>query len=172
MVELLVTMAIAGIVLAVALPSFTGFGNTRRAQSLAAAMIRDLQLARTTAVTTGQNVSICPAGGSLKCASTATWASGWYVFKNPNSGTTFDGTTVVSNAPADTNATDTLSWSASSGTTTLTFNREGFAVGVGSGIQFTFVAGTSYAAKYCVVVTAVGVATQYSKGATTPVGSC
>lgn len=174
LVELLVTIAIGAVVLSVAIPSYTGFGNTRRAQSLAAAMIRDLQLARYTAVTTGQNVTICPSGGSLQCATTANWASGWYVYKNINNttSTTISGTNVVSSAPADSSTNDTLSWSASSTTTSLTFNREGFAVGAGTGIQFTFVAGTSNSAKFCVVVTSIGVATQYSSGATTPVGTC
>lgn len=76
LVELLFCLAIAAILLSLAAPSFSDLLARQRAQSAAHSLRGALDLARETAVMTGQGVSIA--------AIDEDWSKGWRVFHDRN----------------------------------------------------------------------------------------
>ena len=79
-VELLFTVAIAGIVTALAVPNFRDFLQNSRAAEQANALAGSLALARNEAVTRGVPVSVCSSTNNLTCAAVPDWSTGWIVF--------------------------------------------------------------------------------------------
>lgn len=80
LVELITAMTVLGILLAIAVPSFT---NIIRANQIAAAsntLVSALALARSEAVKRGIPVSVCSAQNSTTCAAAANWGNGWIAF--------------------------------------------------------------------------------------------
>lgn len=71
LVELLITIVIAAILLAVAVPSFRAYQAGQQVRSAAADLVSALNFARSEAVKRMANVSVAPAGGG--------WVSGWSV---------------------------------------------------------------------------------------------
>jgi type IV fimbrial biogenesis protein FimT len=58
LIELIVTIAIAGILLAIVIPSFSDFFSKRRVEGIAAELVTDLQYARTEAVARNRNTMV------------------------------------------------------------------------------------------------------------------
>ncbi len=79
-VELLFTMAIAALVLALAVPNFRDFVQNNRAAEEANALVGALALARSEAVTRGIPVTVCSSTDSETCAEVNDWSTGWIVF--------------------------------------------------------------------------------------------
>lgn len=83
-VELLFTVAIAGLVTALAVPNFRNFILNNRAAEEANALIGALALARSEAVTRGVPVSVCSSTDDATCADDPDWTTGWIVFTDAN----------------------------------------------------------------------------------------
>ena len=83
-VELLFTVAIAGIVTALAVPNFRDFIQNNRAAEEANALVGALALARNEAVTRGVPVTVCSSTDNETCAADPDWSSGWIVFTDAN----------------------------------------------------------------------------------------
>jgi type IV fimbrial biogenesis protein FimT len=83
-VELLFTVAIAGLVLALAVPNFRNFVQNNRAAEEANALVGAFALARSEAVTRGVPVSVCASTDNLTCADDTDWTTGWIVFTDAN----------------------------------------------------------------------------------------
>ncbi|MEO7387198.1 MAG: GspH/FimT family pseudopilin, partial [Gammaproteobacteria bacterium] len=83
-VELLFTMAIAGLVMALAVPNFRDFIQNNRAAEEANALVGALALARSEAVTRGIPVSVCSSTDNETCADDPDWTTGWIVFTDAN----------------------------------------------------------------------------------------
>ncbi|MEQ1800784.1 MAG: GspH/FimT family pseudopilin [Gammaproteobacteria bacterium] len=94
-VELLFTMAIAGLVLALAVPNFRDFIQNNRAAEEANALVGALAVARSEAVTRGIPVSVCSSADNATCADDPDWSTGWIVFTDVNAplGAVDDGVT-------------------------------------------------------------------------------
>ncbi|MBU6258296.1 MAG: GspH/FimT family pseudopilin [Burkholderiales bacterium] len=171
-IELMVVLAIAAVMLGLAAPGFQSLGQQSRSQAWASALVRDIQLARSTAIQTGAPVTLCAAATPSNCAANAiSWTGGWVVYQ----GLAFTAGTsiIVASASADPNAgADTFTSTLAAAAPALTFNRQGYSPAAGAGVMFTFAVGTDPKARNCVVVTAVGIPTTYAAGAATPVGAC
>lgn len=76
MTELGVTVTIAAILAAVAVPSFQGIIATQRARTYASALYATLAKARSEAITLNLNVIVQPKAGG--------WQAGWQMFVNGN----------------------------------------------------------------------------------------
>jgi type IV fimbrial biogenesis protein FimT len=74
MVELMTVVVIAGILLALAAPSFRDMLERRRLEGQANELVADLQYAKSEAVARNRNVVIIP-GGSGACYTVAVWAT-------------------------------------------------------------------------------------------------
>lgn len=83
-VELLFTMAIAGLVLALAVPNFRDFIQNNRAAEEANALVGALALARSEAVTRGIPVTVCASDDGSTCTDDVDWSTGWIVFTDGN----------------------------------------------------------------------------------------
>lgn len=77
LIELMVAIAILGILLAVAIPSYQRLLLNNRMASQANDVISALSLARSEAVKRAANVTVCASSDSATC--TGTWAQGWIV---------------------------------------------------------------------------------------------
>ena len=83
MVEMLMTIAIATIVMTLAIPSFRYVTNANRISSEINGLLGDLQFARAEAIKEGVNVTACVSDDRLTCKNVTAWDRGWIVFRDP-----------------------------------------------------------------------------------------
>lgn len=83
LIELLVTISILGILLAVSLPNFQDTIESNVTNSQAKMFITTLNLARSEAIKRGTNVGVCPSDDGVDCDA-ASWSTGWVVFVDVN----------------------------------------------------------------------------------------
>jgi type IV fimbrial biogenesis protein FimT len=94
LVELIVTLTIAGILLALVVPSFFTFLASNRLTTQANELMADLNMARSEAVKRANNAGVCASNGGTSCS--GTWQNGWIVFVDgDNSRTWTSGDTVL-----------------------------------------------------------------------------
>jgi len=167
LIELMITIAIAGVLTAVAAPSMSRMFKANRLQSEASSFVGDLMMARTEAVKRGQNMSVCVSSDGANCVAANTWHSGWIVFVDTAGNCTASSSTPVLRVRKTFSGTDTFTASSSS-KTCVTFNREGFTSNLGtSQVAFTFhTASTDDKATRCVLVTFGGSLSTVEKGST------
>ena len=80
LIELIVTMAVLGIVLASALPSMNGIIDSNRRSANINLFVGSLNLARSEAVKRNNSVSLCTSSSGTACDNTLSWEDGWLVF--------------------------------------------------------------------------------------------
>lgn len=80
LVELLATLAVAGVLLAVAVPAFTNLIRDTRLTSAVNALVADLNLARSAAIRRGTQVVVCKSADASSCTHDGRWSQGWLVF--------------------------------------------------------------------------------------------
>jgi type IV fimbrial biogenesis protein FimT len=78
LLELLMTVAILAILLAIAVPSFREFMLNSRRTTIVNELVASLSLARSEAQRNGQIVVVCPTADGASCGDN--WALGWLVF--------------------------------------------------------------------------------------------
>jgi len=88
LVELLVTLAIMGVLAALAAPSFNGAILSNRLTGFANSFIASAQLARSEAIKRNAVVSVCTSSNGTSCAGGGTWQQGWIVMCNTNDNVT------------------------------------------------------------------------------------
>ncbi len=79
LIELIVTVTIAGVLMSLAAPSFSNFVKNNRLSSQANAIMADLAFARSEAVKRGAPVTICRSKDGAGCLSGTEWDEGWIV---------------------------------------------------------------------------------------------
>ena len=86
LVELMVTLAVAIILLAVGMPLFSGIVGSNRATTQANELVSALKLARSEAVKRGAEVIVCSAkdGEYEECGVAEDWTDGWFVYWDAN----------------------------------------------------------------------------------------
>lgn len=99
LVELVITLTIAGILLALAVPAMQTFILDQRLTTQANDFIADLNLARSEAVRRAASVTVCKQGGTVtspSCSTSAAWSAGRVVYVDTDSDSTLDsGETVL-----------------------------------------------------------------------------
>ncbi len=131
MTELMVSLTIGSILMAIGVPSYRYVTNSNRATTEINALLGDMQFARSEAIKEGQPVTICPLSGSpgnYTCNTNSNvWNTGWIVFSDINGNGSVDtGTdTVLRVQQAFATATDSLT--SDNNVYGVTYNREGFA---------------------------------------------
>src|SRR6202789_2415331 len=138
LIELLMTIAI---------PSFQYVTNSNRVAGEVNGLLGDLQFARAEAIKEGQPVTVCMSKGGQTCDTTGNaWNSGWIVYSNPT------GTGADTTLPAQgsllrirSTFTSTDTFLAQPAFSAITYNREGYAIGVGNGtlIKLTVASGSA-----------------------------
>lgn len=93
MIEVLLVVAVMGILAAVALPSFKSTIDSNRRAAYATQLLEDLALARSEAIKRGVRVTVCPSADASSCADSLSWASGWIIFTDGSGPGTRDSAT-------------------------------------------------------------------------------
>ncbi|HSC67495.1 MAG TPA: GspH/FimT family pseudopilin [Cellvibrio sp.] len=80
LIELMITLAVAAIVLGIAVPSFNSTILDSRSAALGSELTVAVNFARAEAVKRATRVSICPSSDGAACLTSGDWAKGWLVF--------------------------------------------------------------------------------------------
>lgn len=84
LVELLVTLAVASILLTIAVPGYAFLVNASRLTTVTNDLVTALHLARSEAIKRGTRVTVCKTASAASmnptCDTAATWEQGWLVF--------------------------------------------------------------------------------------------
>lgn len=110
LVEMVITVAVAALLLSVAVPSYRGLMQSSRITAQTNDIVSALHLARSEAVKRGVAVTLCPTTDGSTCAGATDWTSGWLAFTD-HSGTA---------GQLDGSDHTLRSWGALSGEATLT----------------------------------------------------
>lgn len=88
LIELMVTLAVAAVLTAVALPSFNGLLRGNRVSSASNNLLTAVNLARSEAIKSNRGSGVCASTDGATCsANAADWTSGWIVWADlDNSG--------------------------------------------------------------------------------------
>jgi len=84
LIELLLTIAVAAILLGAAIPSFSSLLARSALSTARDDLIHSLNLARTAAIMRGTATSVCAADANRECAPSNKWEYGWLVFEDPD----------------------------------------------------------------------------------------
>ncbi len=90
LLELMVTIAILAVLIAIAVPNFNGIIISNRIVSHANELVASLQIARSEAIRTNARVVVCASVDSTNCLAGSTWA-GWIAFVDRNRNGVRDG---------------------------------------------------------------------------------
>lgn len=83
LIELMITIALAGIILTLAVPSFQDTIRNNRLVSQANEFVGALHLARSEAIKRGNQVTICKSDNASSCGgSGVNWENGWIIFSD------------------------------------------------------------------------------------------
>jgi len=91
LVELLVVLSITGILVAMAVPSFSSFMARRAVTAAMSDLASDFRAARSEAMRRGRPVTICRSTDSTSCAASGGWNTGWIIFLDSDADATVDG---------------------------------------------------------------------------------
>ncbi len=162
-IELLVTIAIAAVLMALAIPSYRYVTTSNRMSAEINQLLGDMQFARYEAIKEGVPVTVCPSNDGMTCSLVAPWNDGWIVQSSSND-------TVLRYEPAFTSG-DTVSVDAA--VQSIAFNREGFASGLSAvGILTLSLHDSTDSSAYtrCLVIGMSGLLTTQTYGPSTVTG--
>ena len=83
-IELLSTVALLGVLLAIGLPSFQSLIASSRLTTVTNDLLASLAQTRSEAVRLGSRVSICKSANGTQCITTGDWEQGWIIFADAN----------------------------------------------------------------------------------------
>lgn len=92
LIELMITLAIAAILLTVAVPSFRTFIENNKAITQVNDVVSAHNLARMEAIKRGSPVTVCTSSNGTACSNSTNWKNGWIVFNDLNANGTHNGT--------------------------------------------------------------------------------
>jgi type IV fimbrial biogenesis protein FimT len=136
LLELLVTIAVAAILMSVATTSYKSITLSSRVSGEINGLLGDMQFARSEAIKQGQNVVVCVSTDGINCmVNNYNWNQGWIVFADPTGTKTTNGNAALvlrhqvafSTNSAGGGTGDTLTDGL---TSNVSFDREGLALGL------------------------------------------
>ncbi|MDQ1315217.1 MAG: type fimbrial biosis protein FimT [Pseudomonadota bacterium] len=94
--ELMVVLAVVGILAAIGVPAFASLMRSSRLSSFTNEMVSSLHLARSEAIKRNSRAVMCTSATGASCAASGGWHQGWLVFHDPNNNAELDaGETVI-----------------------------------------------------------------------------
>lgn len=162
LIEMMVTLAIAVILVVAAVPAFNTIIQNNRAITLSNTFTSAVNYARSEAVKQGQSVSMCAASDTTQtsCGNNTNWTNGWIVFNDPTAGGSVTSAAnilkVQQQLDAGTTVTTTLSYIAflptsyaTTGAGTYTLKATGCAGNNGRIVTISVTGETTVAATMC-----------------------
>lgn len=96
LIEVMITLAIAAIVLSIGVPSFQSYIRNNYKTTAINDLRTALALTRSTAITRRERATVCKSTDNATCAANGDWSQGWIVFTDPNNpGTVDPGETIL-----------------------------------------------------------------------------
>ncbi|CAD7382889.1 GspH/FimT family pseudopilin [Xanthomonas arboricola] len=120
LIENTLAVAVLAVVTAIALPSLTEIHQRYQVRAAAAELSTHLALARSTSITRGSVVAMCPSVVTESCLTSDDWSHGWLVYADPDGNRKPDHSNDILAAVA-TQAGSTLSIRTSSGRTQVRY---------------------------------------------------
>lgn len=90
LIELIITLAIAAMVLAIGVPSFQGMMRDNRLTTQVNELVAAMNLARSEAIKRGRRVTLCKSADGASCAAGGGYQQGWIVFVDANDNAAVD----------------------------------------------------------------------------------
>jgi type IV fimbrial biogenesis protein FimT len=84
--ELMLTIAVAGILAAIAVPALRTFLQSDRLLTEQTQLVMSLDYARSEAIKEDSSVSVCASSNGTTCSGVANWSAGWLVVSSANPG--------------------------------------------------------------------------------------
>jgi len=167
LVELLTVITIVAILMALGVPSYQYVTNANRISSEVNGLLGDMQYARSEAIKEGQTITVCSSSNSTSgaptCSGSTSWQNGWIAFSDSNGNATVDLGETILRVQRPFAAGDTFN--ANGGMSSVTFNREGFALNLANGVTVTLHALVPNASSTrCLKITTVGQLLTQSSG--------
>lgn len=136
LIEIMVTLAVAIIVLAVATPNYIDFTRANKLSANVNNFVQALHLARNEAVRTG-GATLCASNDQLTCSADGDWLTGWIIFADYNTnGIVEEGEDIVRVGDAFPQG-----FAITADDTKAVFNRMGFLSPAGTTLSFSFCSG-------------------------------
>lgn len=146
LVEAMVTLAVAAILLAWAVPSMQSFISRNQMSTEVNNFMASLYFARSEAVKRLRDVSLCPTTDGTECIVSEDWSQGWMAYADLDNNNTFNsGDIVIQTNPA-------IPLSNSGNVTFITFNPRGSS----NGGSFSFTDSSGIAGPRCVTLSPAG----------------
>jgi type IV fimbrial biogenesis protein FimT len=130
LLELLITVALIAIVMAIAVPSMSTFTQNDRLTTNINALIGNLAYARSEAVKTNRQVSICVSNNATTCTG-GNWEDGWVVYIDADGDNSFTAGETVLRAHQALGSNNTLTPTGIG--TQITYDNRGFATAASVG---------------------------------------
>jgi type IV fimbrial biogenesis protein FimT len=164
LIELLVVITIVAILMAIGVPSYQYVTSSNRISGEVNSLLGDMQYARSESIKEGQTVSVCSSTNATSCAASTAWQGGWIVFSDVNgSGAVDSANDTILRVGSAFPLGDTFN--ANNGMSVVTFNREGFALGLLNTVTVTLHAAVpNTGTTRCLQITIVGQLTTESSG--------
>lgn len=84
LLELLVVLSMAGILLAIGIPSYASMAHASRLSSFTNELVSALHLTRSEAIKRASHAVLCTSSDGTSCAASGGWQQGWIVFHDPD----------------------------------------------------------------------------------------
>ena len=78
--EMMIVIAVIGVLAAIAFPSFTSVVNGGRLSGMTNELVASIQIARTEAIRRNVRAVVCPSANGTSCSGGSNWSAGWMVF--------------------------------------------------------------------------------------------
>ncbi len=92
LIEIIITIAILGILSSYALPSFSHLLSRNQQRSVLFQLFRHHQLARSEAIKRNQSIILCKSSNARQCNPAADWHEGWIIFADTDNNRLLNGT--------------------------------------------------------------------------------
>lgn len=137
LIELMTTLAVAGLLASVAVPAMSSFSANAAQTSAINDLVASIHVARSAAISKNARVTVCASGDGANCESVA-WSAGWIIFEDLDSDQAVDaGETILGSHAGE----ERLSMTSPQFGRFMTYRPNGRVMNVsvnGSAGQFTF----------------------------------
>lgn len=133
-IELMITLAVAAILLSLAAPSFTDIIKNNRLVTQVNLIAAGLNFARSEAIKRSVSVTLCKSDDQATC--NGNWQDGWLLFEDSDGNGTVDAGDTIIRVGAGTNTAATGITLVFPNKNRITYNPDGFAVGFNSTFKF------------------------------------
>lgn len=94
-IELMITLVVAAILLAIAAPSFRSIIQDNRLTTDVNTLAASLNLTRSEAIKRGTQVTLCKSNDAASCVATANWQDGWIIWADTDNDAAVDANEII-----------------------------------------------------------------------------